>query len=84
MLDRGAVVLHFDVGEGVRAAVGPISSESHWVWLRAPAAHRDHLTRPAVGVLAVAGGDPFDTMVLRVFLPMWIILVPVSACCGRS
>jgi hypothetical protein len=23
---------------------------------------------------------PFDTIVLFVFLPMWIILVPVSAC----
>ena len=24
---------------------------------------------------------PLDTIVLFVFLPMWIILVPVSACC---
>jgi hypothetical protein len=24
---------------------------------------------------------PLATIVLRVFLPMWIIFVPVSACC---
>jgi hypothetical protein len=24
---------------------------------------------------------PFETIVLRVFFPMWIIFVPVSACC---
>ena len=24
---------------------------------------------------------PFETIVLRVFFPRWIILVPVSACC---
>ena len=35
----------------------PISSESHWVWLRAPSAFFSTLHQAAVGVLAAAGAD---------------------------
>jgi hypothetical protein len=36
--------------------------------------------QPAIGVLALPAEMPFDTIVERVPLPLWIILVPVSAC----
>ncbi len=41
---------------------------------------RRNFYQPTVAVLAVAGGNAFEIMVERVFLPLWIILVPVSTC----
>jgi hypothetical protein len=35
---------------------------------------------PAIGVVLLPALMPFDTIVERVPLPLWIILVPVSAC----
>ena len=57
----------------------PRSRESHCEKLRALAAPFN-LHQPAVAVLTVARRNALEMMVLRVFLPMWIILVPVSAC----
>ena len=34
----------------------------------------------AIGILPVTGRDAFGNNRARVFLPMWIIFVPVSAC----
>jgi hypothetical protein len=34
----------------------------------------------AIGVARFAAEMPFETIVERLFLPRWIILVPVSAC----
>ncbi len=58
VLDLRGRVLHLDVGEGVRAA---LVAEQQRVALRVVAragrADRSIFTRPAVGVLAAAGGD---------------------------
>jgi hypothetical protein len=36
--------------------------------------------QPQLDVLSLPGEIPFEMMVLLMFFPMWIILVPVSAC----
>jgi len=38
------------------------------------------LHQAAIGILPVPRRDPLEMMVLLVFLPICIILVPVSAC----
>ena len=38
-------------------------------------------TRPRYVFCPWPAEIPFETIVLRVFLPRWIIFVPVSACC---
>src|ERR1700753_1843212 len=58
----------------------PIKSESHCVWLRPPAAPFSTLTSPRYVFCPRPAEMPFDTILLFVFLPMWIILVPLSAC----
>ena len=58
----------------------PISSESHWVWLRAPSALRSTLTRPRYEFCPRPALMPLLTIFDLVRLPTWIILVPVSAC----
>jgi hypothetical protein len=58
----------------------PSSSESHCVWLRAFSADFSTLTRPRYAFRPRPAEIPFETIVLRVLRPMWIILLPVSAC----
>ena len=81
MLHAGARVLHLDVGEGVRAA---LIADQQRVALGVVACSGGALQDfhlPAIGVLAVTGGDALGRQwCCVVFLPMWIILVPVSAC----
>jgi hypothetical protein len=60
----------------------PISSESHCEWFRA-FARGGEAHEAAVGVDDSPAEMPFDTIVLRVLRPMWIIFVPVSACIRR-
>eukprot|EP00955_Chlamydomonas_euryale_P035830 350246-Chlamydomonas_euryale.AAC.3 len=54
--------------------------ESHCEKLRAPVALGCTCTRPRYALRERPAEMPFDTMRERVFLPTWIILVPVSAC----
>ena len=73
-------VLHFDVRERVRAA---LVAQQQRIALRVVARARgalQDLHQAAIGVLPVAGGNAFGDDRALVFLPTWIILVPVSAC----
>ena len=80
MLDLRGGVLHLDIGEGMGAA---LVANQERIALREVARVRGALLDlhgAAIGVLPVAAEMPFEMMVLRVFLPMWTIFVPVSAC----
>jgi hypothetical protein len=73
-------IADLDVGKGVGAARSPISRSRTGEVARIPGV-LGHLDQTAVGVLAAAGGDALgDDPAADVFLPRWIILVPVSAC----
>ena len=81
VLDDRRVVLHLDVRERVRAAAIP---DEHRVALRVVARAlglRQHLHLAAIRLFPLPAEMPFETIVDFVFRPMWIIFVPVSACC---
>ena len=79
VLHRRGGVLHFDVREGVGAA---LAADQQRIALREIArAWASAESSPARGrCSAVSGGNSLSDIVLRVFLPIWIIFVPVSAC----
>ena len=54
--------------------------ESHCEWFRQFFASGRICTSPRYELFDSPAEMPFDTIVLRVLLPMWIIFVPVSAC----
>src|SRR3954466_2695460 len=57
-----------------------MSKLSHWVKLRAPLAFGWAETRPREVLELLPAEMPLEMIRERVFLPRWIILVPVSAC----
>ena len=71
----------FHIQESVRWSAQS-AWKSHWVGLRVNNGGHN-FDQPAIAVLAFPGGIPFEIIVRRVFLPMWIILVPVSPAGAR-
>jgi hypothetical protein len=73
-------VLDIYIREGMCTARDPINKESHWEKLRALVALFITCTCPLYEFWECPADIPLDTILDLVFFPIWIILVPVSAC----
>lgn len=80
MFKSGGAAAVFDIGNGMGTAG---RTDQQAVALRIVAGvggGRRHFDQPAVGLVGKPAEMPLEMILEVVFLPIWIILVPVSAC----